>query len=150
MTSTDTSIEPAKSNHPIGVAMTVDDDHFDQMLSKRVLDRSGAVQTLLQFHKPEEALEFLRRKDRPDVDIILLDVNMPRMNGFEFLEAATRHHGDDFAKCVVVMLTTSLDPKDQERANGFSVVKDYLTKPLVAEDVPRLVELVQAAAGTSA
>jgi len=128
---------------PIGTIMAVDDSRFDQMLTKRVLDRTGAVKSLLQFQDPEQALAFLQQEERPDIDIILLDVNMPRMSGFEFLEAATKLCGPNFAGCVVVMLTTSLDPADRVRADSFDVVKDYFTKPLEDGDVYRLAGLAQ-------
>ena len=126
----------------IETVMIVDDDRFDQMLSKRVLERSGMVRTIIQFQSPEQAVAYLAGKNRPNIDIILLDIIMPRMNGFEFLEAATRDCGPDFACCVVVMLTTSLDPMDLARAKQFSMIKDYFSKPLELADVPKLASLL--------
>ncbi len=136
------SENPHDGAMPIETVMIIDDDRFDQMLSKRVLERSDMVGTILQFQSPEEAVSFLAQDNRPAIDIILLDINMPRMNGFEFLEAATKACGPNFASCVVVMLTTSLDPSDLERANSFSVVKDYFSKPLEPADVQKLIDLL--------
>ncbi len=69
---------------------------------------------------------------------------MPRMNGFEFLEAAAERFGPQFAKVVVIMLTTSLNPGDRQRAEAFEVVREFLNKPLTVEDVIEVGRLVRA------
>jgi CheY-like chemotaxis protein len=61
------------------------------------------------------------------------------MTGFEFLEAATEALGDSFAKIVFVLLTTSINPDDEERARQFPVVKEYIHKPLQKEHLDRVV-----------
>ena len=64
------------------------------------------------------------------------------MSGFEFLETATRELGERFAEAVIVMLTTSLNPKDRERADEFEVVKSFINKPLTVDDVESVVEIL--------
>ena len=130
----------------IQTAMTIDDERFDQRLYRRIMERSGIVKNVLSFRMAEDALTYLKTPDRAPVDVIFLDINMPQMNGFEFLERATEDLGDDFTKCVVIMLTTSLDPRDMERARRFEVVKDYLNKPLTVDDLTRVAGLLRAAA----
>ena len=124
--------------YPIGSVMLIDDSEIDQMISKRLIERSGMVGQFIGFLSAEAALEHLKNTDLPAVDAILLDVKMPRMDGWEFLEAATSELGESFARIVVMMLTTSLDPRDQERAQQFSVVKDYCNKPLLQDYLERL------------
>ena len=68
---------------------------------------------------------------------------MPRMNGFEFLESATEQLGPGFARAVVIMLSTSLNPKDMDRAASFDVVRDYIPKPLTNDNVHHVARLVQ-------
>ena len=68
--------------------MTVDDDRFDQLAYRRILKKTNAEIDLLPFQYATEALEYLKSPTRQPVDVILLDINMPRMDGFEFLEAA--------------------------------------------------------------
>lgn len=113
----------------------IDDSEIDQRLYQRIISRSGVDWEVEMFTFADEALERLRAAPDQTIDLIFLDINMPRMNGFEFLEAATAELGSAFAKVVVAMLTTSLDPADHQRAKTFSVVKDYITKPLTKEIV---------------
>lgn len=129
-------------SYPIGSIMLIDDNVIDQRLSKRLIERSGLVGEFIGFLSAEEALQHLRNSELPAVDAILLDVNMPRMDGFEFLEAATSELGERFARIVVMMLTTSLDPRDEKRAWEYTVVKDYCHKPLLTEYLEKLADLL--------
>lgn len=124
----------------IGTLMLIDDNNVDQMLYKRVIDRSGLVHHLEQFVDARMALQKLREGLKPDA--ILLDINMPGMNGFDFLENAIAEFGDDFS-VVVVMLTTSMNPDDSSRAARYSVVKDYLSKPLKTEQLIKISRLIK-------
>ena len=119
----------------INLAMLIDDEEIDRRLYKRVIDRSGLVQEVMTFPYADDALAHLKANPDLKIDVIFLDINMPRMNGFEFLEAATAEFGAEFARIVVAMLTTSLSPEDQERARAFDVVKAYINKPLTEDHV---------------
>lgn len=127
---------------PIGVVMIIDDNAVDQELYGRLIKRSGLVATVLSFLSAEDALAHLVARADPAPDAILLDINMPRMDGFDFLEAAVASLGDQFAAVVIMMLTTSLDPRDVERAKRYSVVKDYCDKPLTMAHLERLAALL--------
>ena len=119
----------------IGLALLIDDNHIDQRQYVRVLKRSGLIGEVMTFTYADNALAHLRANPDLEVDVIFLDINMPRMNGFEFLEAATSELGEGFAKVVVAMLTTSLNPGDHARARSFSVVKEFISKPLTSDHV---------------
>ena len=126
----------------ITMAMLIDDDQVDHMLFRRVAERSGLIKHQIRFQYADEALEYLKRDDREDVDVIFLDINMPRMSGLEFLQRATDELGEAFADIVVIMVTTSMIPEDREAARGYSVVKDFINKPLSVDDVKEVCRLL--------
>ncbi|MEQ5872178.1 response regulator [Sagittula sp. NFXS13] len=120
------------------VAMCIDDEAIDLKLNRRVLKRTGLYATILDFVSAEAALEHLSANPEQRIDVIFLDINMPRMNGFDFLEAIKTEFRDDLVECVVIMLTTSLHPKDQARAEAIELVREYLNKPLTDLDARRI------------
>lgn len=120
----------------------IDDAEFDQMLYQRVIKRTGLVGETLCFFSAEEALHYFEDAEAQPVDVVLLDINMPGMSGFDFLEHAGSGSLPDLADIVVVMLTTSLDPSDVERARRFKLVKDYINKPLEEAHLKHISELL--------
>lgn len=127
----------------VGNLMVIDDDEIEHFLYERIIKRSNLFDEAVFFKSAEEALVYLKQPDRLDIRVILLDVNMPRMNGFEFLEAATQDIGAEALGAVVIMLTTSLNPSDKSRASSFSIVKGYLAKPLSQEHLVTVSELAK-------
>ena len=129
----------------INYVLLIDDEEIDQRQYQRVLKNSGIVEIIKIFTYADEALEFLIANPAIKVDVIFLDINMPRMNGFEFLEAATKSLGVGFAKVIVAMLTTSLNPKDEKRAMQFAAVRQFINKPLTTKHIVEVAELLEAA-----
>lgn len=127
---------------PIQTAMLIDDESFDQKLYQRIISRSGLVAEIMPFLYADLALDYLKSSDCKPIDVIFLDINMPRMNGFEFLEAATEQLGPSFARIVVVMLTTSLEERDRDRARSYPVVRKFIHKPLTSDHLIEVATLV--------
>ena len=127
---------------PIQTLMLIDDSEIDQMIYLRIAKKSGLVGNMVQFLDATEALRYLEQGDQSKPDLILLDINMPGMDGFEFLREATKLLGASICP-IVVMLTTSLNPEDEVRARAFDVVKDFLNKPLTADQLASLSQLVR-------
>lgn len=128
------------SSQLIDVMMVIDDDAVDQYLMKTVIDQSGLVSNLLTFSLATDALDFLLANPRTVVDIILLDIKMPLMDGFEFLEATTIQLNRPFTKAVVVMLS-SFDKRGRTQASQFSIVKNIIEKPLRIEDLHEMTKI---------
>lgn len=120
--------------------MLIDDNQIDQMLHKRIVERSGLFDNILSYLYADEALEYLKGGGLPKPDIILLDINMPRMDGFEFLEMHSKLPADG-KSAVVVMLTTSLDVQDKKRASEFDQVRGFVNKPLSEQILESIVQL---------
>ena len=114
----------------INRAILIDDEKFDQMAYRRLLKGMPEIGEIVSFQYADDALDHFKQTERVDGDVIFLDINMPRMNGFEFLEEANRAFGDTLTASVVVMLTTSLNPSDVARASAYSSVKAFINKPL--------------------
>lgn len=121
----------------------IDDERFDRVFCERIIRRAGSVSELHLFASAEEALE--RLKTEPQYpNVIFLDINMPRMNGFDFLAEAEPLLLGKTPSPLVYMLTTSGNVADRERAMAFDCVHAYLNKPLTLQD------LMQAADAASA
>lgn len=128
----------------IDTLVYIDDDELDQVLLSLLVKRKKCVKNLIQFRRATEALDFLRDPASPKIDAILLDINMPKMNGFEFLDVATKEFGNKFAQAVVVMLTTSILPEERELAMSYYVVKAFFKKPPTSEHLVELTKIVKA------
>ena len=108
--------------------LLVEDDEVDVMNVQRAFERNHLTNALYVAGNGLEALELLRGKTIPkERRLILLDLNMPKMNGIEFLEALRAD--PDLAKTPVVVLTTSNDDQDKIDAYNFNVA-GYLLKPV--------------------
>jgi CheY-like chemotaxis protein len=123
--------------------LLVDDSEPDLLYTRIIVEAAAIADQVLTFDTAAEALDFLQRPEGHDADVILLDINMPEMNGFEFLEAYEKLHASQQAHAVVVMLTSSPDPQDRARALGYACVKGYVVKPIDQEAARGLAELVQ-------
>jgi CheY-like chemotaxis protein len=128
----------------INRVLLIDDEVVDLMIYKRVLNKSGMIDEVKSFSYAEEALQYLAESEGNGVDLIFLDINMPRMNGFEFLEAYQKAIGSGKSVPVMIMLTTSLAESDRERAEACNLVKGFFNKPLTVEQVLEASQLVAA------
>ncbi len=128
--------------------LLVDDDEATNYLHELYIREWGFAENIYKALNGQEALDFLKnneafQRDRPS--LILLDVNMPIMNGFEFMEAYEKMEDDFKATQVVVMLTSSLHASDQARASELNTLDSFINKPLSREQMEKIVDQIQLA-----
>jgi CheY-like chemotaxis protein len=127
----------------IGTVMLIDDEEIDQKSYRRILNRTNSAEKIISFTYAEDALSFIKGNPNQKIDVVFLDINMPRMNGFEFLDAAIKDIGPEFARMVIVMLTTSMDPLDRKRAEENPLVRAFFNKPLTVAQINQTKELLE-------
>jgi len=113
--------------------LLVDDDREDNEFHKMVIEEMNITERIEIALNGLEALNFLKRENQTAPDIIFLDVNMPKMNGWEFLEEYHKLTREQKAKVVIIMLTTSQNPADNKRAEQFTDIAGFNSKPLTEE-----------------
>ena len=110
----------------------VDDNEPDNIYHEAVLRRVGFAGDVQVFEHTPDALRFLRACDPKEQTLVLLDVNMPGMNGWEFAQQLAAPDSSD-PSIQLVMLSSSSASVDQERALRIQGVKAYCTKPLTKQ-----------------
>lgn len=121
--------------------LIVDDAHIDRFLAKAVMTRHGFAKELVTVNSAMDALTFLVGcENNPSLlpDIIFLDINMPEMNGFQFLDEFGSLPPEIQEKCSIVMLSSSLNPKDIDQALKSPFVSKFISKPINAEKLDGL------------
>ncbi|MDQ3191640.1 MAG: response regulator [Bacteroidota bacterium] len=116
-------------------ALLVDDDADSNFVNSWIVRKEFAEEVLV-MQSAENALEYLKTKSRyreelPDV--IFLDIRMPIMSGFDFLEEYNKLPDVVKSKCKIIMLSSSFDKNDYHKAIGNQFVYRYLNKPLTVE-----------------
>lgn len=122
--------------------LMVDDNENDLLFTRIALQRCGVEYETLAYERAQDALDMLASQPAHGIDIILLDINMPGMDGFGFLRAFEAMPSAQRGHAVVVMLSSSSDPADHARAAGHASVRGFLSKPLTSVAAAELVKLI--------
>ena len=115
--------------------MLVDDNEIDNIINEKIIEANSFAESILVFQTGQEALDYLKNnQDSAEElpEIVFLDINMPIMDGFQFLEDFENFSETVRGKCKIIMLSSSISPKDIDRAASSRYVKKYLNKPLNA------------------
>ncbi|MBC5992407.1 response regulator [Pontibacter cellulosilyticus] len=117
-------------------AFVIDDDKLSVFLTQSILNLDAATQCVDTFLSAEAALDALAALKETDMpDVIFLDLNMPLMDGWDFLDALTSDRLYAEKEFNIYVLTSSLDLSDSVKAETYSIVSGFLHKPISSEDV---------------
>ena len=120
----------------------IDDDPSNNTISRIIIKRSVAQADVQAYTDPEEGFAFIST-EFPNSNIsaiLLLDINMPVMTGWEFLERFATLDNKLKERIKIFVVSSSLDERDRQRALSNANVTDYITKPLTPESMKRIFE----------
>ncbi|HVX50787.1 MAG TPA: response regulator [Chitinophagaceae bacterium] len=135
--------------YKITSAGIIDDDQIYQIVMKKTIEQSGYVKSVLQFYDGEEAINFFREKsDAIEVlpELVLLDINMPYMDGWQFLDEFIKVPFKRDYKLTIFIVTSSSTTEDMNKAKEYSIVTGYYIKPITKDKFVEMMELIIKAA----
>ncbi len=118
---------------PLKCIMLVDDNRDDNFFHERVIRNNHYTDCIITKESGKDALAYIKsgkKEDFSTIDLIFLDINMPGMNGWEFLEEYNKLDKELQTGVIVVMLTTSDNPEDKAKAKEWGFTSAFKTKPL--------------------
>ena len=124
--------------------MLIDDNADDNFFHERVINKCHAADAVVSKQTSREALKFLRSLNQTNhkmhPDLIFLDINMPGMNGWEFLDEYKALEEGVMRSAIIIILTTSEDPYDKSIVEEMNIASDFRTKPLSYKMLNEVIE----------
>ncbi|MCW3113915.1 MAG: response regulator [Segetibacter sp.] len=132
----------------INKVLCIDDDQITLVLCEMVIKKAGFATEVVTAKNGREGLAwfsayFSKNNNIPKQEapqLILLDLNMPVMNGWDFLEDYLMKYSDRLPATKVVIISSTVNPEDFSRANRYEIVIDFINKPLTTEGLEELME----------
>jgi len=125
-------------NRKLNCVLLIDDDEPTNFLNRMAIEELNCVEHIKVIQSAREALDYLHCANQPaplnagcpKPELIFLDINMPAMDGWEFLEEYEALPDTRKSSIIVIMLTTSFNPEDELKARTIPSVKEFRNKPL--------------------
>jgi CheY-like chemotaxis protein len=125
--------------------MLIDDNEIDNLINQKMIEAASIAEHIYTHTGARSAIEFLRNLEKLDKEtknvmpeVIFLDIDMPLMDGFQFLDEFDKLSETTKNKCKIVMLTSSINPQDVNKSKRYSYVKKYINKPLSQDNLVNL------------
>ena len=124
--------------------MLIDDNEIDNLINQKIIEAAAVTENIYTHTGAKSAIEFLKNMEKLEMadqvlpDVIFLDIDMPLMDGFQFLDEFEKLTNIAKKKCKIVMLTSSINPQDFNRSKKYENVRLYLNKPLSHDSIIKL------------
>lgn len=122
----------------------IDDDNIYQFTARKLVESTGLAKQIQSFYNGHEAINYFKdqKNNNPETlpDVIFLDINMPIMNGWEFLEEYNKLYDNLQKPIVVYVVSSSIDSNDMRRSKEYKPVSDYIVKPIDRIQYKELIE----------
>ncbi|HZY81349.1 MAG TPA: response regulator [Cyclobacteriaceae bacterium] len=123
--------------------IAIDDDPVNNMICKLTIEMVANKPEIITFTKPQEGFDYIMNEYASKVNseptVLLLDLNMPVMSGWEFLERFDNVKDDVKKLFRIYILSSSVDPRDKQRSYANKNVQAFLVKPLVKDNVVEII-----------
>lgn len=127
--------------------IVIDDSRLDCFISEKIIKNTGYSKSIRSFTEAEEALKFIKNtpgRTEENKSIILLDIQMPVMSGFDFAEAFEKLPDDIRSAYMIFMISSSTNETDRMRIGNYQSIMNLYKKPLNKDIIEELVQRVSA------
>jgi CheY-like chemotaxis protein len=126
--------------------MLIDDNEIDNLINQKMIESASICDRIFVHTGAKSAIEFLKNMEKLSIEskegflpeIIFLDIDMPLMDGFQFLDEFEKLSESTKEHSKIIMLTSSLNPLDMQKAKKNKLIVKYLNKPLSQENLKKL------------
>lgn len=125
----------------VKICCIIDDDPIFVYGTKRIIKEVAFAKSIIVYSNGQEALDGLMKTciaNEPLPDVIFLDLNMPIMNGWEFLDEFKNCKSPRSKKILIYIISSSVDPRDLERVKNYEQVDTYILKPITPDDLAKI------------
>jgi len=116
----------------------IDDDKIYQLIIKKVIERTEEFDLMCFYNDAIEAFEEFKNLEKELPEIILLDINMPQMDGWQFLESLIPCRPNLYKETIIYIVTSSIAHSDRDKAESYKEVSGFLSKPLSVEKLKEI------------
>ena len=123
--------------------LVLDDDQVNNFICESIILKTGFAEKVTSFLEAQSCLDFLKgleTRGEKAPELIFLDISMPDMNGWSFLEEIDKHSKEEGGKIPIVMLTSSIYKNDKSRSMAYENVIEFITKPISKKSLEDLME----------
>lgn len=133
------------NNIKIKTCCIIDDDPIFIYGTKRIMKEVDFCEDIIVYNNGQEALEWfakISKLGQKVPEVIFLDLNMPIMNGWELLDELTQLPSNNLEKTLIYIISSSVDPRDLERVKNYSLVDNYILKPITPNDLESVLKSI--------